>query len=80
VVPFQVATPLKNSVRYTTRSNSQWGDSSFPEPEKVYRRRLRHLVPRRLLESLGEEALTDIQYLFQTIINKLLIIPLIILT
>jgi hypothetical protein len=39
---------------------------SFPEPEKVYRRRLNHLAPRRLLESLGEEALTDIQYLFQT--------------
>jgi hypothetical protein len=39
---------------------------SFPEPEKVYRRRLNRLAPRRLLESLGEEALTDIQYLFQT--------------
>jgi hypothetical protein len=38
----------------------------FPEPEKVYRRRLNDHDPRRLLESLGEEALTNIQYLFQT--------------
>jgi hypothetical protein len=39
---------------------------SFLEPEKVYRRRLNHLAPRRLHESIGEEALTDIQFLFQT--------------
>jgi hypothetical protein len=65
VVPFQVATPLNNFVRYTTRSNSSGVIHHFPELEKVYRRRLRHLVPRRLLESLGEEALIDIQYLFQ---------------
>jgi hypothetical protein len=61
-----VATPLKKSVKYTTRSTSQGVIYSFPEPEKVYRRRLNCLGPRRLLESLGEEALTDIQYLFQT--------------
>jgi hypothetical protein len=61
-----VATPLNNSIRYTTRSTSHGVVHPFPEPEKVYRRRLRHLVPRRLLESLGEEALSDIQYLFQT--------------
>jgi hypothetical protein len=61
-----VATPLKKSVKYTTRSTSQGVIYSFPEPEKVYRRRLNRLAPRRLLESLGEEALTDIQYLFQT--------------
>jgi hypothetical protein len=66
VVPFQVATPLKKSVKYTTRSTSQGVIYSFPEPEKVYRRRLNRLAPRRLLESLGEEALTDIQFLFQT--------------
>jgi hypothetical protein len=66
VIPFQVATPLKKSVKYTTRSTSQGVIYSFPEPEKVYRRRLNRLAPRRLLESLGEEALTDIQYLFQT--------------
>jgi hypothetical protein len=60
-----VATPLKKSVKYTTRSTSQGVIYSFPEPEKVYRRRLNRLAPRRLLESLGEEALTDIQYLFQ---------------
>jgi hypothetical protein len=59
-------TPLNKSVRYTTRSTSQGLIYSFPEPEKVYRRRLNPLVPRRLLESLGEEALTNIQYLFQT--------------
>jgi hypothetical protein len=39
---------------------------SFPEPEKVYRRRLNLLAPRRLLESLWEETLTDIQFMFQT--------------
>jgi hypothetical protein len=61
-----VATPLNKFVKYTTRSTSQGVIYSFPEPEKVYRRRLNHLAPRRLLESLGEEALTDIQYLFQT--------------
>jgi hypothetical protein len=60
-----VAIALNNFVRYTTRSNSSGVIHPFHEPEKVYRRRLRHLVPRRLLESLGEEALTDIQYLFQ---------------
>jgi hypothetical protein len=61
-----VATPLNKSFKYTTRSTSQGVTYSFPEPEKVYRRRLNRLAPRRLLESLGEEALTDIQYLFQT--------------
>jgi hypothetical protein len=66
VIPFQVATPLKKSSKYTTRSTSQGVVYSFPEPEKVYRRRLNRLAPRRLLESLGEEALTDIQFLFQT--------------
>jgi hypothetical protein len=39
---------------------------SFPEPEKVYRRRINRLYPRRLLESLGEESHIDIQFLFQT--------------
>jgi hypothetical protein len=66
VILFQVATPLKKSVRYITRSVAQGLIYSFPEPEKVYRRRINRLVPRRLLESLGEEALTDIQFLFQT--------------
>jgi hypothetical protein len=66
VIPFQVATPLKKSVKYTTRSTSQGVTYSFPELEKVYRRRLNRLAPRRLLDSLGEEALTDIQYLLQT--------------
>ena len=61
-----MATPLKKNSKYTTRSTSQGVIYSFPEPEKVYRRRLSHLAPRRLLESLGEEALTDIQFLFQT--------------
>jgi hypothetical protein len=32
----------------------------------VYKDGNNHLAPRRLLESLGEEALTDIQFLFQT--------------
>jgi hypothetical protein len=66
VIPSQVATPLNKSNKYTTRSTSQGVVYAFPEPEKVYRRRLNRLVPRRLLESLGEEALTDIQFLFQT--------------
>jgi hypothetical protein len=64
VIPFQVATPLKKSVKYTTRSTSQGVIYSFPEPEKVYRR-INRLAPRRLLESLGGETLTNIQYLFQ---------------
>jgi hypothetical protein len=59
-------TPLKKSSRYTTRSTSQGVVYSFLEPEKVYRRRLNRLAPRRLLESLREEALNDIQFLFQT--------------
>jgi hypothetical protein len=61
-----VATPFEKSSRYTTRSTSQGVVYSFPNPEKVYRRRLNLLAPRRLLKSLGEEALTDIQFLFQT--------------
>jgi hypothetical protein len=61
-----VATPLKKSSKYTTRSNSQGVLYSYPEPEQVYRRRLNCLAPRSLLESLREEALNDIQYLFQT--------------
>jgi hypothetical protein len=62
-----VATPLNKSVRkYTTRSTTQGLIYSFPEPEQVYRRRINRLPPRRLLlDNLGEEALTDIQYLFQ---------------
>ena len=62
-----MATPLKIYVRnYTTRSTAQGLIYHFLEPEKVYRRRLNRLAPRRLLESLGEEALIDIQFLFQT--------------
>jgi hypothetical protein len=61
-----VATPLKKSSRYTTRSTSQGVVYSFPEPEKFYRRRLNCLSPRRLLESIREEALNDIQFLFET--------------
>jgi hypothetical protein len=37
---------------------------SLPEPERVYRRRINRLAPRRLLESLGEEAISDIHLLF----------------
>jgi hypothetical protein len=47
-------TPFKKSVKYTTRSTAQGVIYSFPEPEKVYRRRLNLLASRRLLESLGE--------------------------
>jgi hypothetical protein len=61
-----VATPLEKSLKYISRSTSQGVTYSFLEPEKVYRRRLNRLAPRRLLESLGEEALSDIQFLFQT--------------
>jgi hypothetical protein len=61
-----VATPLNNSVkRYPTRSNSLGLICPFSEPEQVYRGRINRLPPRRLhLEHLGDEALTDIQYLF----------------
>jgi hypothetical protein len=61
-----VVTPLEKSLKYTTRSTSQVVTYSFLEPEQVYRRRLNHLAPRRLLENLGEETLNDIQFLFQT--------------
>jgi hypothetical protein len=61
-----VATPSNKSSKYTTRSTSQGVVYSFPDPEKVYRRRLNRLAPRRLLEILREEALNDIQFLFQT--------------
>jgi hypothetical protein len=66
VIRIQVATPLNNSVkRYTTRRTAQGLFCPFPEPEQVYRRRINRLPPRRLqLEHLGDEALTDIQYLF----------------
>jgi hypothetical protein len=59
-----VATPLNHSLRYPTRSNPQGWVDSFPEPERVYRRRINKLAPRRLLESLGEEAISDIHLLF----------------
>jgi hypothetical protein len=52
------------ALRYTTRSNLEGLVYSFPEPEKVYRRRINRLAPRRLLESLGEEAISDIHLLF----------------
>jgi hypothetical protein len=61
-----VATPLNNSVRYPTRSNPQGLVDALPEPERVYRRRVNRLVPRRLLDSLGEEAISDIHHLFST--------------
>jgi hypothetical protein len=64
LLSLQVATPFDNSLRYTTRSNSQGLVYSFPEHEKVYRRRLNRLAPRRLLESLGEEAISDIHLMF----------------
>ena len=66
MIRFQVATPLNNSVkRYTTRRTARGLFCPFPGPEQVYRRRINRLPPRRLqLEHLGDEALTDIQYLF----------------
>jgi hypothetical protein len=59
-----VATPLINFVRYPTRSNPQGLVDALPEPERVYRRRVNRLAPRRLLDSLGEEAISDIHHLF----------------
>ena len=59
-----MATPLSNSVRYSTRSNSRGVFGPLLEPERVYRRRLNKLAPRRLLASLGEEAISDIHILF----------------
>jgi hypothetical protein len=59
-----VATPFDNSLRYPTRSNLQGLVDSLPEPERVYRRRINRLAPRRFLESLGEEAIFDIHFLF----------------
>jgi hypothetical protein len=59
-----VVTPLDNSLRYTTRSNLQGLVYSFVEPEKVYRRRINKLAPRRLPESLGEKAISDMHLLF----------------
>jgi hypothetical protein len=60
-----VATPYENPLSYTTRINSQGLVYCFPELEKVYRRRLNCLTSRRLLESHGEEAISDIQFLFE---------------
>jgi hypothetical protein len=62
-----VATPLNNSVkRYPTRRTAQGLFYPFPEPEQLFRRRINRLPPSRpQLEYLGEEAITDIQYLFQ---------------
>jgi hypothetical protein len=65
LLTLQVATPLEKYLNYTTRSTSQGVTYYFPEPEKVYRRKLNRLAPYRLLDSLGEEALSDIQFLFQ---------------
>jgi hypothetical protein len=59
-----VATPFDNSLRYPTRSNPQGLVYSFPVPERVYRRRINRLALHRLLESLGEEAISDIHLLF----------------
>jgi hypothetical protein len=59
-----VVSPLENYLKYTTTSTSQGLISYFPEPENIYRK-LNRLAPRRLLGSLGEEALSDIQFLFQ---------------
>ena len=70
-----MATPLKKYSKYTTRSNSQGVLYSYHELEQVYRRRLNRLAPRSLLESLREEALNDIQYLFQTNNQKIVNAP-----
>ena len=59
-----MATPLSNSVRYSTRSNSRDLLVPIPKPERVYRRRANRLAPCRLLASLGEEAISDIHLLF----------------
>jgi hypothetical protein len=59
-----VATPLNSSVRYPTRSNLQGLVDALLEPERVYRRRVNILSPRRLLDSLGEETIFDIHLLF----------------
>ena len=56
--------PLPNSVRNSTRSNSRGLPVPIPELERVYRRRENRLGPRRLLPSLGEEAISGIHLLF----------------
>jgi hypothetical protein len=57
-------TSLNHSLKYPTRRNPQGLVDSLPEPERVYRRRINRLAPHRLLESLGEEAISDIHLLF----------------
>ena len=59
-----MATPLSNSVGHSTRSTSGGLFHPLADPERVYRRRLNKLAPRRLLASLGEEAISDIHRLF----------------
>ena len=59
-----MATLLQNIVRYSTRSHSGGLLNSLAELERVYRRRLNRLAPRRLLATLGEEAISDIHLLF----------------
>jgi uncharacterized protein YjiS (DUF1127 family) len=64
LLDIQVATPLNKSLRYPNRRNPQGLAYFLLELERVYRRRLNKLASRRLLESLGEEAISDIHHLF----------------
>jgi hypothetical protein len=59
-----VVTPLLHSLRYLTRRNPQGLVDSLRKPKRVYRRRINRIAPRRLLECLGEESISDIHLLF----------------
>jgi hypothetical protein len=59
-----VATPFDHYLRFPTRRNQQGLVDSLPQPKRVYRRRINRLAHRRLLESIGEEAISNIHILF----------------
>ena len=66
-----LATPLNQSLRYSTRRNSQGLLDFMHEPERTYQRRLNRLTLSRLLTRLGEEAISDIPSLFSnSLINN----------
>jgi hypothetical protein len=63
-----LATPLNsNLTKYSTRRNSEGLLNFFPEPEKVYRRRLAKASYPRVHSHLGTESISDIHLLF---VNK----------
>ena len=59
-----LVTQLNQSLRYSTKRNSQGLFDFILELERAYRRRLNRLTLSSLLTRLGEEAISDIPSLF----------------